>query len=311
MYPDHQLDCLFASRKMLMDVADDQGVAQRTPPVKITKLQVAGARGRFLLPGGQMVPITPPGFYAGGHFGPALGANSAASCQAECITRKGRSRCIRHPCKIRHMYTMCILHGEASAYHGVRSLTAGEKGQEPKCKSRRPLYLPGQSFVYALAVDILYYILNCGWTGTQATWTAGAQLQMELIAGDYPAKSNYYSSLGGFGRTTTVPNATSLEECLSSCMVMPECVQATWAPLPWPVKILRCSVCVPQINGVTRTYNIMLRMCSPCLTDTQTPLTQRSWSWASALPRLQTTPDAFRVGSRVHAVISTTGAPVV
>ena len=67
-----------------------------------------------------------------------------------------------------------------------------------------------------------------------------------MVQGDYPAKSNYYSSLGGFGITTIVPNATSLEECKDTCMKMPDCVQATWAPLPWPVKIVRCSVYVAQ-----------------------------------------------------------------
>ena len=65
-----------------------------------------------------------------------------------------------------------------------------------------------------------------------------------IQGGDYPAKSNYYSSLGGFGRTVTVPSASSLEECKDTCLKMLECVQATWAPLPWPVKIVRCSVYV-------------------------------------------------------------------
>ena len=42
---------------MSLHEMSSMGVAQRAPPVKVTKIQVAGARGRFILPGGQMVPV--------------------------------------------------------------------------------------------------------------------------------------------------------------------------------------------------------------------------------------------------------------
>ena len=70
-----------------------------------------------------------------------------------------------------------------------------------------------------------------------------------MVQGDYPAKSNYYSSLGGFGITTIVPNATSLEECKDTCMKMPDCVQATCLSPGWMMHVTSyCKVACPQLD---------------------------------------------------------------